>query len=66
VSSGPGGRGPRSQVYRGAVRGTRVPVNRVKLAYWALMSVLGALALFLLAAGARVLRWRLDRPGGGG
>jgi hypothetical protein len=41
-------------------------VNRVKLAYWALMSVLGALALFLLAAGARVLRWRLDRPGGGG
>lgn len=41
-------------------------MKRVKLAYWALMSVLGALALFLLAAGARVLRSRLDRPGGGG
>jgi hypothetical protein len=43
-----------------------MPVKRVKLAYWALISVLGALAFFLLAAGARVLRWRLDRPGGGG
>jgi hypothetical protein len=45
-------------------------VTRIKLAYWALMSVLGALAFFLLAAGARVLRWRMggltDSGGGGG
>jgi hypothetical protein len=43
-----------------------VPVTRIKLAYWALMSVLGALAFFLLAAGARVLRWRLEGQGGAG
>jgi hypothetical protein len=50
--------------------GHRERVKRIKLAYWALMSVLGALAFFLLAAGARVLRWRLggapDDAGGGG
>ena len=33
---------------------------RINIAYWSLMSVLGALALFLLAAAARVLRGRLD------
>jgi len=37
-------------------------VERVKIMYWALVSVLGALAFFLLAAGARLLRGRL---GGG-
>ena len=41
-------------------------VKRIKLTYWALMSVLGALAFFLMAAGARVLRWRLDGPSDGG
>jgi hypothetical protein len=47
--------------------GNRERVTRIKLAYWALMSVLGALAFFLVAAGARVLRWRLggDEAGGG-
>jgi hypothetical protein len=42
-------------------------VKRISLAYWALMSVLGALALFLVAAAARVLRGRLgedDAPRG--
>jgi hypothetical protein len=37
-------------------------MERVKIAYWALVSVLGALIFFLLAAGARLLRGRL---GGG-
>jgi hypothetical protein len=47
--------------------GHSLRVTRIKLAYWALMSVLGALAFFLLAAGARVLRWRLGgAPDGGG
>ena len=41
-----------------------MPVKRVKIAYWALISVLGALTFFLVAAGARVLRWRMDREGG--
>jgi hypothetical protein len=43
-------------------------VTRIKVVYWALMSVLGALTFFLLAAGARLLRWRLggDKPDGGG
>ena len=44
-------------------------MTRIKVVYWALMSVLGALTFFLLAAGARLLRWRLgdgDGPGGGG
>jgi hypothetical protein len=42
-------------------------VARIKLTYWALMSVLGALTLFLVAAAARLLRWRLDSddPGAG-
>jgi hypothetical protein len=40
-------------------------VTRIKLTYWALMSVLGALALFLVAGAARLLRWRLDDPDGG-
>ncbi|HSI30641.1 MAG TPA: hypothetical protein VK951_04855 [Miltoncostaeaceae bacterium] len=39
-------------------------MKRVKIAYWALISVLGALTFFLVAAGARVLRWRMDREGG--
>jgi hypothetical protein len=39
-------------------------VKRVKIAYWALVSVLGALTFFLVAAGTRVLRWRMDREGG--
>jgi hypothetical protein len=30
-------------------------VSRIKLVYWALIGVLGALTFFLLAAGARVL-----------
>jgi hypothetical protein len=34
-------------------------VARIKLTYWALISVLGALTFFLVAAGARLLRWRL-------
>ena len=43
-------------------------MTRIKLAYWALMSVLGALALFLVAAAARVARGRLggSDPGGPG
>ena len=41
-----------------------MPVKRVKIAYWALISVLGALTFFLVAAGARVLRWRMDREDG--
>ena len=41
--------------------GQRVVVARIKLVYWALIVVLGALAFFLLAAGARVL---LGRRGG--
>ena len=39
--------------------GTGTGVTRISIAYWALMSVLGALALFLVAAAARVLRGRL-------
>jgi hypothetical protein len=35
-------------------------MQRAKIAYWSLISVLGALAFFLLAAGARVLRGRLS------
>jgi hypothetical protein len=34
-------------------------VKRISIAYWALMSVLGALTIFLVAAAARVLRGRL-------
>ena len=44
-------------------------MTRINIAYWALVSVLGALALFLVAAAARVLRWRVDdnpRSGAGG
>jgi hypothetical protein len=39
---------------------------RMKIAYWVLISVLGALALFLLAAGVRVLRGRLGAPSDAG
>jgi hypothetical protein len=35
-------------------------VTRIKLVYWSLVSVLGALTFFLVAAGARMLRGRLD------
>jgi hypothetical protein len=54
---------------RPAGSGDRTGVTRINIAYWSLMSVLGALALFLVAAAARVLRWRLggaetQAPGG--
>ncbi len=35
-------------------------MTRISIAYWALVSVLGALGLFLVAAAARLLRWRID------
>ena len=41
-------------------------MNRIRIAYWALVSVLGALTLFLVAAAARVLRWRLGDADAGG
>ena len=64
----PGGSGTRARVCRAAFQGTARFVTRIKVVYWALMSVLGALTFFLLAAGARLLRWRLggDKPDGGG
>jgi hypothetical protein len=39
-------------------------VNRIKIVYWSLVSVLGALTFFLTAAGARALRGRLEKPAG--
>ena len=56
---------PRSGISGEAARFPRCPagyqsaVARIKLTYWALISVLGALTFFLVAAGARLLRWRL-------
>ena len=35
-------------------------MSRIKVVYWSLVSVLGALTFFLVAAGARLLRGRLD------
>jgi len=37
-------------------------VGRVKLVYWALLAVLGALVIFLLSAAARLLRDRSGDP----
>ena len=62
------GRASRPGLHR-VLRGERSRVTRINIAYWALVSVLGALALFLVAAAARVLRWRVDdnpRSGAGG
>jgi hypothetical protein len=41
-------------------------VGRVKIVYWALIAVLGALVVFLLSAAARLLRDRQasDPPAG--
>jgi hypothetical protein len=36
----------------------------VKLVYWALIAVLGALVVFLLSAAARLLRDRRESPEG--
>ena len=44
-----GARGDRPRL-RPAPPGDRIGVTRISIAYWSLMSVLGALALFLLAA----------------
>jgi hypothetical protein len=37
-------------------------VGRIKLVYWALIAVLGALVVFLLSAAARLLRDRRGYP----
>jgi hypothetical protein len=41
-------------------------VGRIKLVYWALIAVLGALVVFLLSAAARLLRDRGDDAPAGG
>jgi hypothetical protein len=41
-------------------------MSRLKVVYWSLVSVLGALTFFLIAAGARLLRGRLDAGDAGG
>ena len=42
--------------FRGPRAGHRQRVGRVKLVYWVLIAVLGALVVFLLSAAARLLR----------